>query len=293
MSIHMNQERAMHFTDTDYGPIVASLAKSELLGDTELFEAAVAAHEALLAIQDEYLQLEREISQSDENHTTRTEHRNFTGNSQYCARSKKQRFEVIRKTTKDNIVPTSHRSSPAKALHDSSTGKESPPPESSPNRIIKPSAPRKSTINDPLAIDMNVEHITVATPKRERKPRIVLYGHVDLPLTTGNDDPPSPLMLKRKRTHSVDVLGAQNNESDRLAKRRVIANDQGTSKAQGMASAATVVTPNPTRGEAMRKVWAKRQMAGTNGRYGGAPVDKLAKHNHELKARLKTGMSEF
>ena len=275
-------------TDSEGSLLAATLANPEPLADTDLVEATIVAHSAMIAMQDEYLQLGREISRSDESYKARKNPREPWDNTRYRTWNDRRIFDILQKFANGSATTSTHRSRSPNVVCNAATLQEPSPVHLPPKMTNRLSPPNKGATKDPLAIDMNIEHITIATPKRERKPRTFLYGSMG----TCNRSPTLPQIKNRKRTATDFNAGEQSIKSDRAVKRRVFDEEGDHSEENGMDIVSDIVTPNLTRGEAMRRVWAKRQVAGTNGRYGGAPIDKVAKEKHEVKARMATGKGD-
>ena len=315
----------MSSSNTHYQSFFSSLANPEKLDDTNLYQVAAAAHAALVEIQDEYLQLELEVALLDESYKVRGNPRKLLEPIKYREKNDKRVQDLTQKSSKEKDTKASvHRaaarvlenitcqqdsshptSSPKEVVKTSpppkaaaqnleivSSGKASPPSKLLPTKTCTPSPPKK-VVKDDLTIDMNAEYITITTSKRERKPRVFLYSSPEAPTPTNCDQSFPPPNKKRKHANAASDDGAQAEASEHCSKRQVL--DQGGECCETKSSSWTVACaagPDPVRGEAMRKAWAKRQLAGTNGRHGGAPKDKLAKENHAQKVKAEIKKTE-
>ncbi|KAL9124940.1 MAG: hypothetical protein Q9217_005787 [Psora testacea] len=285
---------------TDYEPLIASLLNPETLTDDALYQATAAAQTALKEMQDEYMKLDREISLLDPTYTRKPNPRKLLDPAQYRLRHEKSTQDTLHKIARGSFDAASTDTNTNTNTDDAVRQKSPKPPfqpQAPPRSSKSGSAGGKSTsplkkavMTDQLAIDMNVAYPTNIPPKRERKPLRRLQQDLEQmtsppplikkePTTTTTPSSPSPSPPPRsirKRARTLDKEDGGDNELLRQPKRRATSADSG--RKYGAAEPAVVTHgKDPRRSEAMRKAWAKRQAAGTNGRYGGAPKVRNAR----------------
>ena len=249
-----------------YDSLITSLRNPESLTDEQIYQAAAAAHAAIKKMQDEYMQLDRELFILDPTYTRKSNPRRLLDPVQYRAKHEKFIQHLVHKIVKDGPgVPAAainkgpvHRKSPSDQPQVSQTSAKSG------NR---PPTPLKKAAKDSLAIDMNIDYPTNLPYKRERKP-CTKYQDNDEATTSVEKDPnPSPPRNMRKRARTK--CEEENEELALQPKKRAkiaILEMEDVPEEQAAATGKDL-----KRSKAMRKVWAKRQAEGTNGRYGGAP----------------------
>ena len=210
MSADILQDSTAAISNTKYQSIISSLANPETLVDSRLYQVTATAHAALVEIQDEYLQLEHEVAVLDKTYKNRGNARKLLEPAKYREKNDKRILDLVQRILKgedakislqpdaaeeilsgqENSPSSSLTPKAVKALSprkcvveykgDVSSDKEPSPPKASPEAFCKPSLPKKVTKDD-LAIDMNAEHTTAATLKRQRKPRTFLYTSTEAP----------------------------------------------------------------------------------------------------------------
>jgi len=195
--------------DTSIQAIIRSLEHPESLTDAQLYEVTANAQAAIKAMQDEYLQLEKEVRAVAPSLAPKKPNRlrKVQDPAEYERQRSRKGWELThgdRATTRagtSNAVQTAGQGAPI-------TAQEAlmlPPTSRDPG--IKPYATKPKSVYKgyPLAIDMaNTFSIAPHDGKRTRKPRKVFEGG-DEPTLILEESPPAPIKpRKRSRTEEKD-----------------------------------------------------------------------------------------
>ncbi|KAL9099773.1 MAG: hypothetical protein Q9163_004772 [Psora crenata] len=276
MAAHTAPQDTSGPTD-DYQYLISSLLEPETLTDDDLYHATAVAHAAITDMQDEYFRLDREISLLEPTHARKPDPRKLLDPSQYRAKHEKCIQDILQKIAKNGAEATASKTSKGAPRQKPFIEQPQPPPTSSGSSANLTTPPGRAT-KDQLIIDMNIEYPINIASKRERKPRMKFHGiEKETPESESEKAPNAPRSTRKRRRGTI-VDDANNDELPQQVKRQATSAQPETHVDLNKEAAAG---KDPKRSEAMRRVWAKRQAAGTNGRYGGAPKVKRARQKKE------------